>query len=160
MMNKEKANLKSYMYQLVVTVIGIGLWLTAVASIFINRSQEEWMLFLALVPVIMVIGRFTQRFRVPMGLKFTHERMVFTLTDAFVLFVACWFGFAPAVFLAGIEGFTASRRIVRRLPSNLFSSSMMSLGAGVASVGLTSFCAIIPAKGPGPVQITPCLPSP
>jgi putative nucleotidyltransferase with HDIG domain len=136
MMSKEKANLKSYIYQMTVTVAGMGLWLAAVGSIFISYAQQDQMIFLALVPVAIILGMFTQRFRVPMGLKFTQERMTFTLTDAFVIFVACWFGFVPAVFLAGIDGFATSRRTVRRLSSNLFSSSMMSLGAAAATVGL------------------------
>jgi putative nucleotidyltransferase with HDIG domain len=134
-MNKEKANLKSYLYQMVVTVAGICLWLITVASIFINYEWQDRLVFFSLVPVIILIALFTQRFRVPLGLNFTQDRIASTLTDAFVLFVACCLGIAPAVFLAGIEGFTASRRIVRRLPSNLFSSAMMALGAAAASVG-------------------------
>ena len=136
MMSKEKANLKSYLYQMVVTVAGMGLWLITVASVFINYEWQDRLMFFALVPVIILMGMFTQRFRVPLGLKFTQERMTFTLTDAFVLFVACWLGFAPAVFLAGIDGFTTSRRGIRRLSSNLFSSAMILLGAAAASAGL------------------------
>ena len=48
------------------------------------------------------------------------ERLTFTLTDAFVLLVACWFGTVPAIFPAGIEGFTSSRHTARRLSSDLF----------------------------------------
>jgi putative nucleotidyltransferase with HDIG domain len=119
-----------------VTVAGLGLWLFTVANIFINRAQQDQVMVLALVLVTIILGMFTQRFRVPMGLKFTQERMTFTLTDAFVIFVACWFGFVPAVFLAGIDGFATSRRTVRRLSSNLFSSSMMAIGAAAATAGL------------------------
>ncbi len=148
-MNKEKANLKSYMYQLVVSVAGLSLWLTAVASIFINQSREDWMLIFALVPVIIILGMFTQRFRVPLGLQFTQEKMVFTLTDAFVLFVACWLGFGPAIFLAGIDGFATSRHSARRLASNLFSSAMMSLGAAAAFVGLNIVLRYYSSEGTG-----------
>ncbi|MGA9770490.1 MAG: HD domain-containing phosphohydrolase [Blastocatellia bacterium] len=135
-MNKEKANLKSYLYQMMVTVAGMGLCLITVASIFINYDWQDRLVFFALVPVIIIIGMFTQRFRVPLGLKFTQESVVFTLTDAFILFVACWLGFVPAVFLASIDGFATSRRNVNRLSSNLFSSAMMLLGAAAASASL------------------------
>jgi putative nucleotidyltransferase with HDIG domain len=93
-------------------------------------------MLLALVPVTITAGMFVQHFRLPLGLKFTQDRVVFTLTDAFVLLVACWFGVFPAVFLAGIEAFTSCRRTVRRLSSNLFSSAMMSLGASAASFSI------------------------
>jgi putative nucleotidyltransferase with HDIG domain len=136
MMNKEKTNLKSYIYQLAVTVAGMSLWLITVASIFINYEWRDQLMFFALVPVIIILGRFTQRFQVPMGLKFTQESITFTLTDAFVLFIACWLGFAPAVFLAGIDGFATSRRSVHRLSSNLFSSAMILLGTAAASPSL------------------------
>jgi putative nucleotidyltransferase with HDIG domain len=137
MMNKEKVNLKSYAYQMIVIGAGLGLWLTTIASIFINQAWQERLTFFALVPVTIIMGRFTQRFRVPLGLKFTQERVASTLTDAFILFVACWLGIIPAVFLAGIDGFATSRRSVRRLSSNLFSSAMMVFGAGAASVSFT-----------------------
>lgn len=116
-----------------VTSAGMALWMVAIGSIFLNHGWQSRLLFLALVPVIMIISRFTQRFRLPMGLKFTQETIGTTLTDAFILFVACWLGFTAAVFLAAIESFTASRRHVRRLSSNLFSSAMMALGAAAAS---------------------------
>jgi uncharacterized domain HDIG len=149
MMNKEKVNLKSHVYQMVVTVAGMGLWLITLAGIFINYSQEDWLLFFALVPVIIVLGMFTQRFQLPMGLKFTQESITFTLTDAFVLFIACWLGFAPAVFLAGIDGFTTSRRSVRRLSSSLFSSAMILLGAAAASVSLNIVLRYSSSEGTG-----------
>ena len=136
MMNKEKANLKSYIYQMMVTVAGMCLWLIAVASVFITISGRRPDDILRARAGDNIIGMFTHRFRVPLGLKFTQESIVFTLTDAFVLFVACWLGFVPAVFLAGIDGFATSRRSVRRLSSNLFSSAMMSLGAAAASASL------------------------
>lgn len=44
----------------------------------------------------------------------------------------------PAVFIAGIEGFISSRRAVRRLSSNLFSSGMMSLAAAAAALCLNT----------------------
>src|SRR5262249_36009840 len=80
-----------------------------------------------------------QHIRMPLGPKLTRERLTFTLADALVLLVACWYGLAAAVFTAGIEGYTSSRRTVRRLSSNLFSSSIMSLSAaaGAAAIGGT-----------------------
>jgi putative nucleotidyltransferase with HDIG domain len=111
----------------------MALWVIAALVIGIGFQWQERLVVLALVPVIITVGMFVQHFRLPLGLKFTQDRIVFTLTDAFVLLVACWFGTSSAVFLAGIEGFTSSRRRARRLSSNLFSSGMMSLGAAAAS---------------------------
>ena len=135
-MAKERTNRKGLPYQMTVSIAGIAIWLFAVVRICGGYGWRDQLMFIALVPVIIIVGMFVQTFRLPLGLKFTQERIVFTLADAFVLLVACWFGLVPAVFLAGIEGFTSSRRTVRRLSSNLFSSGMMSLGAAAASVSL------------------------
>jgi putative nucleotidyltransferase with HDIG domain len=136
MMTKERTN-RGDLYQTGISVAGMVLWVISAARIITGYGWREQLLFVALVPAIISLGRFVQHFRLPLGLKFTRERITFTLTDAFVLLAACWFGLVPAVFLAGIEGFTSSRRTVRRLSSNLFSSGMMSLGAAAASVSLS-----------------------
>ncbi len=135
-MSRERENRKSRIYQVTVSAAGGTVWLIAVALVLTGYGWRDQLMFVALVPVIVALGMFVQHFRLPLGLKFTQERITFTLTDAFVLLVACWFGIVPAVFLAGIEGFTSSRRTVRRLSSNVFSSGMMSLGAAAASFAL------------------------
>lgn len=135
-MTNGRTNRNSYGYQVAVSAVGFAAWLIAIATICKSYGWREQLTFLALVPVIITAGLFVQHFRLPVGLKFTQDRIVFTLTDAIVLLVACWFGPAPAVALAGIEGFTSSRRTVRRLSSDLFSSGMMSLGAAAASFTL------------------------
>ena len=131
-----RTNRNSFGYQVTVSAVGFAAWLVAVATICKSYGWREQLTFLASVPLIIAAGMFVQHFRLPVGLKFTQDRVTFTLTDAFILLVACWFGPAPAMFLAGIEGFTSSRRTVRRLSSNLFSSGMMSLGAAAASLSL------------------------
>jgi putative nucleotidyltransferase with HDIG domain len=136
-MSKEQANKDSQTYQRSVTAAGMCLWLVSAASILTGRSWGDQLTFALMVPGIIIIGLFVQHFRLPLGARFTQERLTFTLTDAFVLLVACWFGTVPAIFLAGIEGFTSSRHTARRLSSNLFSSSMMSLAAAAASVSLS-----------------------
>lgn len=125
-------------YQVIVSVAGVTVWLIAVARILTGFGWREQLILLALVPVIVTVGGFLQHFRLPLGLKFTQDRITFTLSDAFILLIACWFGLVPAVLLAGIEGFTSSRRTVRRLSSNLFSSGMMSLAAAAASITLNA----------------------
>jgi len=136
-MSKEQANKDSRVYQKAVTAAGMCLWLVSAASILTDRSWGDQLTFAMMVPGIIIIGMFVQTFRLPLGARFTQERLTFTLTDAFVLLVACWFGTVPAIFLAGIEGFTSSRHTARRLSSNLFSSSMMSMAAAAASVSLS-----------------------
>jgi len=135
MITKERTN-RSDLYQTGISVAGMVLWVISAARIVTGYGWREQLMFVALVPAIISLGRFVQHFRLPLGLKFTRERITFTLSDAFVLLVACWLGLVPAVFLAGIEGFTSSRRTVRRLSSNLFSSAMMSLGAAAATISL------------------------
>jgi putative nucleotidyltransferase with HDIG domain len=135
-MSQALANQSSRSYQTAVSATGTAVWAIAALVIFVGFSWQQRLVVLALVPVIIIVGMFVQHFRLPLGLKFTQDRVVFTPADAFVLLVACLFGMFPAVFLAGIEGFTSSRRTVRRLSSNLFSSGMMSLGAAAASFSI------------------------
>jgi len=133
-MGQRLLNRNSRLYQTAVSMSGMAVWLVAVFVISARHGWRDHLMLLALVPAIIAAGMFVQHFRLPVGLKFSQDRVIFTLTDAFVLLVACWFGPFPAVFLAGVEGFTSSRRTVRRLSSNLFSSAMMSLGAAGASL--------------------------
>lgn len=135
-MNKEKTNPKSHIYQTVVTVVGISLWLAALARIAYTYELRNQITLLALIPLIMVVGMLALKFQLPIGLKFTQEKITFTLSDAIVLLVACWGGILPAVLTAGIEGYTSSRRRGGRPSSHLFSSAIMSLGAAAASGSL------------------------
>ncbi len=129
-------NRNSRVYQQAVSVLGIAAWLIAVARICTSYGLRDQLTLLSLAPVIIIAGMFGQTFRLPLGSKFTQDKVTFTLVDGFVILIAVWFGIVPAVFLAGIEGFTASRRTGRRLSSNFFSSAMMSLGAAGASLAL------------------------
>jgi putative nucleotidyltransferase with HDIG domain len=134
-MSKE-SNDKSRGYQAIVTAAGMALWLAAGAWIAYTYDLRDQLTLVALMPLIIGVGMFAHEFQLPVGLKFTQEKITFTLADAIVLLVACWNGVLPAVVIAGIEGFTSSRRNGRRMSSNLFSSAIMSLGAAVASAGL------------------------
>src|SRR5437762_1788703 len=125
-------------YQGTVVVSGIGWWLAAAASCAIGYAPRDLLLLLTLVPLVVVTGMFPNTFPLPSGLNLTQEKITFTLSDAIVLFVACWRGPLPAIFIAGIEGFTTSRRTVKRLPSNLFSFGMMALVAGASSQTLNA----------------------
>src|SRR5262249_38760965 len=68
--------------------------------------------------------------------KFTQDRVTFTLTDGLVILVGCWFGIAPAVFVAGILGFISSPRTPPPPSSNAFSSAVISFRAPGASLTL------------------------
>ncbi|MDQ5837322.1 MAG: HD domain-containing protein, partial [Acidobacteriota bacterium] len=133
-----KENRKSGAFQTGVTAAGLLLWGAAVADIAAQRTPSEQLTLLALVPLALVVGVFPITFPLPSGLKFTTEKITFTLSDAFTLLVACRYGVLPAVFLAGLEGFVSSRSTVRRLSSNLFSSGMMALAGGAAAGGLAA----------------------
>jgi len=125
-------------YLAAVSAAGISLWLAAALSLPFRYTPWDCLVFLALVPAIIVTGMFTNTLPMPSALKLSQEKMNFTLSDAIVLLVACWYGAAPAVFIAGIEGFVSSRRGVRRLSSNLFSFGMLSLVAGASALSLAA----------------------
>lgn len=129
-------NKKSRVYQTVVTVAGSCVWLVAVLGTLFQYGLRDQLTFLGFVPLIIVISLFPNTFPLPSGLKF--DKITFTLSDAFILLIACWYGMLPAVFVAGLEGFSSSRRAVRRLSSNLFSFGMMSLSAACAGASLNA----------------------
>ena len=124
-------------YQIVVSAAGILVCLIAAGSIITGYTWRELLVLGAVVPLITVVGFFPITFPLPTGWKASNEKINFTVIDAFVLTTAFSFGIAPAILIAGIEGFTSSRRLVRRLSSNLFSSSMMSLTAAAAYCSLS-----------------------
>lgn len=134
-MARAKAEKKALAYQTAVTVAGLGLWLAAVLFLFTARPWREQVILIGFVPLIIVIGLFPNTFTLG-GLR--RDKITFTLSDAFVFLIACWYGTLPAVFVAGVEGFVSSRRSVRRFSSNLFSAGMISLAAGAAGVALNS----------------------
>jgi putative nucleotidyltransferase with HDIG domain len=135
-MSPQRTGVKSRVYSTVVSIAGIQLWLIAAAFVLFTYGLREQLILLALVPLIVISGIFPNTFPLPASLKTTQEKITFTLSDAIVLFVACWLGVTPAIFLAGIEGFTSSRRTIRRLSSNLFSFGMMAFVAVASSVVL------------------------
>src|SRR2546422_11116351 len=106
----EGLNRNSRVYQQTVIVLGVATWLIAVARICTSYGWQDRLTFLLLAPVIITGGMFTQTFRLPLGSKFTKERVTSTLTDGFVILIACRFGAAPALVLAGVDALTAPRR--------------------------------------------------
>ncbi|HEX8709190.1 MAG TPA: HD domain-containing phosphohydrolase [Pyrinomonadaceae bacterium] len=135
-MAEQRREFKSHFYQALVTSTGLSLWLIAGVSLLLNYQLRDHLIFLAVVPLMIVTGMFPNIFPLPSALKLTQEKVTFTLSDAIVLLVACWYGPAPAIFIAGVEGFVSSRRAIRRLSSNVFSFGMMSLVAAASSVAL------------------------
>jgi putative nucleotidyltransferase with HDIG domain len=133
---QERTDKKSRAVPAIVIAIGISLWLANGAVLFTQYGWRDQLIALALVPVVVVMGLFPNTFPLPAGLKITQQKMTFTLSDAVVLLAACWYGLPAAVFIAGVEGFTSSRRTIRRLSSNLYSLGMMSLASGAAGVSI------------------------
>ena len=136
--NEKKEHSKGQRYLTVVVVVGLLLWFTTAGETITGHSLRELLTLLAAVPLIIIVGLFPITFPLPAGWKSTEENVTFTLMDAFVLAVAAWYGIGPAVLIAGVEAFTSSRRLVRRLSSNLFSLGMMSLAAAAASFSLSA----------------------
>ncbi|HEV2801142.1 MAG TPA: HD domain-containing phosphohydrolase [Pyrinomonadaceae bacterium] len=123
-------------YPTTLTIVSLALWVAAGVSFFAEYAWREQLSVLALLPLVIVMGMFPNTLPLPSALKLSRERMNFTLSDALVLLIACRYGFAACVFVAGIEGLTSSRRAVRRLSSNLYSFGMMSLAAAAAAGSL------------------------
>lgn len=137
-MAQESVNNKSPRYTATVIAIGITLWLAATALFFTTHAWRDQLIVLALLPLAVITGMFPNTLPLPSGLKLTKEKLTFTLSDAIVLLAACWLGLTACVLIAGVEGYTSSRRTVRRLSSNLFSSSMMTLSALAAALVLNA----------------------
>ena len=137
-MAKEERKSKGRIYQAAVTAAGATLWIASIINLSSSYSTRDQLMLVPLVPLIIVAGTFLHHFRLPSGLKLAQNTLVFTPVDAIVLLVACWHGTSAAIFIAAVEGFTSSRRTVRKLSSNLFSFSMMALTAAAASAGLTA----------------------
>lgn len=121
---------------MLVSVAGISVWLAAAIGFFLRHPGNEQLIVLAVVPLVVFVGMFPNTLPLPSGLRLSHEKLTFTLSDALIFLVACRYGFAACVLVAGIEGFTSSLRAVRRLSSNLFSFGMMSLAAAAAGLSL------------------------
>jgi putative nucleotidyltransferase with HDIG domain len=137
-MTPERTGIKSHLYPATIAVAGIALWFASTASFFVKYAWHEQMTVLVLLPLAVITGMFPNSVPLPSSLKLSQEKMTFTLSDALVLLIACKFGFAACIFVAGIEGLTSSRRAVRRLSSNLFSFGMMSLAAAAAGATLNA----------------------
>ncbi|HYJ47937.1 MAG TPA: HD domain-containing phosphohydrolase, partial [Pyrinomonadaceae bacterium] len=137
-MTQSRAAQKAYAYQATIIATGFAVWLVATATFSVDYAWRDQLIMFALAPLVVLTGMFPNTFPVPSALNFSQEKISFTLTDALVLLVACRYGIAPAIFVAGIEGFTSSRRTVRRLSSNLFSFAMMALTASASSLTLTA----------------------
>lgn len=133
-LSQSVADKKAPAYQRAVSIAGIALWLVSTLAIFTGYELRDQLVFLGFIPLIIVVSIIPNTFPLPSGLK--YDKITFTLSDAFVLLVACWFGAFPAIFIATIEAFVQSLRTVRRLSSNLFSAGMISLSAAAASLTL------------------------
>jgi len=131
---RKKSEKQARIYQTAVAVVGLCLWLASVISLFANHNLREQLVLIGFVPLIILISLFPNTFTLPSGIK--RDKITFTLSDAFVFLIACWYGTLPAVLIAGAEAFISSRRTVRRLSSNLFSAGMISLAAAAAGVTL------------------------
>ncbi|MFN2579287.1 MAG: HD domain-containing phosphohydrolase [Pyrinomonadaceae bacterium] len=131
-----KIEKKSLFFQTLVTVAGLAIWLAAASFLFTEHPPREQLTLLGFVPLIILISLFPNTFTLPTGIK--RDKITFTLSDAFVFLIACWYGTLAAVFVAGAEGFVSSRRSVRRLSSNLFSAGMISVAAATAGVVLNT----------------------
>ena len=136
-MASSRFNRKSRVFQILVSAVGITVWLGATACLPFIFTTRELLIILALVPLAVGVGMCSHTFKLPEGIRFTDDRFTFTLVDSIVLLVALWYGPLPAVFIHGIEGYSSSWRIHRvkqyDVVRDLFSSGMMSLATMAAA---------------------------
>src|SRR5437764_5979021 len=125
MEQQQTAKTKLRIYEAAVTAPGFILWLAALVFLSVNYPLRELLIFLALVPLVVTASVFPNVFPLPAGLKFAQEKVTFTPSDSIVLLVACWYGPAPAIFIAGVEGFLSSRRSVPPLSGYILSFGML-----------------------------------
>src|SRR5262245_13340815 len=135
-MTRTKADKRALAYQSLTVAAGLGLWLVAVIFVFTRHPSHEQLTLLVFVPVVVLTRLFPNTSTLPSSLK--RDKITFTLSDAFIFLIACWYGTLPAVFVAGVEAFISSRRSVRRISSNLFSAGMISLAAAAAGLTLNA----------------------
>jgi signal transduction histidine kinase/ActR/RegA family two-component response regulator len=119
-----------------VTATGILLWILAAVETIVGHTWRDYLFLLIAIPLVVIIVRFPLSWRLPSAWKSVAKNLTFTLGDAFVLAIAGWFGFGPAVLIAGIEAFMSSRRQVQRTSSNLFSAANVAIAAAAGSVCL------------------------
>lgn len=129
-------NKKSLEYQRAITVAGMTLWGLSAVGALVSHSLNDLFNLLTLSLLVGILGLFPQKFRLPLGPKFTREEIIFSVADSIVILLACWYGFYAAVLLGGIESFISSRRSTKRLSSNLFSQAMVVISIGAASITL------------------------
>ena len=135
-MKPKRIEKKPLVFQTLVTVAGLSTWLAAAVFLFTRHPGREQLTLVGFVPLIIIISLFPNTFTLPGSIK--RDKITFTLSDAFVFLIACWYGTFAAVFVAGAEGFVSSRRSVRRFSSNLFSAGMISLAAAAAGLILNA----------------------
>src|ERR1700694_5386002 len=100
-MTRTKAEKNALIYQRVVTVAGLGLWLASVIFFFTGQPPRQQIILIAFVPLIIVISLFPNTFTLPSGIK--RDKITFTLSDAFVFLIASWYGILAAGLVAGAE---------------------------------------------------------
>ena len=73
---------KSLVFQTIVTVAGLLMWLASVALLFTRHSGREQLILVGFIPLIIVISLFPNTFTLPGSRK--REKITFTLSDAFI----------------------------------------------------------------------------
>src|SRR5947207_11507487 len=86
-MAQSKNEERGLIYQVIVTVAGLSVWLAAIVFVFTHHPAGEQLILLGFVPLVVVIGLFPNTFTPPSSLK--RDKITFTLSDAFIFLIAC-----------------------------------------------------------------------
>ena len=123
--NKPEENIQSRIFQWSVITCGGLLWAFSCARLVASASRAT----LAAVALFAVAAVATSFISVPIampGLNFKlKRRFSLTLSDALTFLLLVLHGPAAAIVVGSLESFVASRRMVKRWQSNLFSLAMI-----------------------------------
>ncbi|HEX4948647.1 MAG TPA: diguanylate cyclase [Blastocatellia bacterium] len=125
MTTKAKHPLSARIFQWAVITAGGGYWLSNVLRLFADAPTSELWVVAGFALAVLAVSLKPIQITTP-GLKFGNKsQQSISLSDAVTYLLLVLHGPAAAVVVAGLDGFVASFRSVRRLGSNLFSLAML-----------------------------------
>lgn len=123
MESKPKATIQSEIFQWSVIVCGGALWVFCLTQLLTHQERLE---AIALFAVAVVAISFVPVQITTPEMTFSHKRTLsVSLSDALTFLLLVLHGPLAAVFVGGLDGLIASRRTVKRWPSNAFTLGMI-----------------------------------
>ncbi len=123
MESKPKATIQSEIFQWSVIICGGALWVFCLTQLLTHGEQLKT---IALFAVVAIAISFVPVHITTPEMTFSHKRTLsVSLSDALTFLLLVLHGPLAAVFVGGLDGLIASRRTVKRWPSNAFTLGMI-----------------------------------